>query len=80
LETFKVTRATDECIVHNPKYRSKFNHAVNLLRIKQFKNWTYHKLPKRCCSCNGKTGLTVIDLNVLGGICEEIESNPPSKS
>ncbi|CAF3770503.1 unnamed protein product [Rotaria sordida] len=80
LETFKVTTATDECIVHNPKYRSKFNHAVNLLRIKQFKNWTYHELPKRCCSCNGKTGLNVIDLNVLGGICEEIESNPPIKS
>ncbi|CAF3674028.1 unnamed protein product [Rotaria sordida] len=80
LETFKVTTVTDECIVHNPKYRSKFNHAVNLLRIKQFKNWTYHELPKRCCSCNGKTGLNVIDLNVLGGICEEIESNPPIKS
>ncbi|CAF5022337.1 unnamed protein product, partial [Rotaria sp. Silwood1] len=79
-ETFKATTATDGCIVHNPKYRSKFNHAVNLLRIKQFKNWTYHELPKRCCSCNGKTGLNVIDLNVLEGTCEEIELNPPIKT
>ncbi|UJR38706.1 hypothetical protein I4U23_031372 [Adineta vaga] len=76
LETFKVTTVTDGCIVHNSKYPSKFNYAVNLIRRgKKFKNDIYHQLPKRCCSCDGKTGLNVIDLNVLISKCDEIAAD-----
>ncbi|CAF1180607.1 unnamed protein product [Adineta steineri] len=75
LQTFKVITATDECIVHNSKHRSRFNHAINLIRRgKEFKNYIYHELPKRCCSCGEKTGFHVIDLNVLINICNEIAS------
>ncbi|CAF3721010.1 unnamed protein product [Adineta steineri] len=73
LESFKIITATDGCIVHNSKYQSKFNNAINLIRRgKKYKNSIYHELPKRCCSCNGKKGLNVIDLNVLINICDEI--------
>ncbi|CAM4945726.1 unnamed protein product [Rotaria socialis] len=76
LENFKVTTANDGCIVHNSKYQSKFNCATNLLRrTKEFQQQTYHELPKKCCSCNGKTGMNVIDLNVLSSVCDEIESD-----
>ena len=57
LETFKVTAVTDGCAVHNSKYRSKFNSAVNLIRRgKKISNRILQELPKRCCSCDGKTG------------------------
>ncbi|CAF4795986.1 unnamed protein product [Rotaria socialis] len=76
LENFKVTTANDGCIVHNSKYQSKFNCATNLLRrTKEFQQQTYHELPKKCCSCNGKTGMNIIDLNVLSSVCDEIESD-----
>ncbi|CAF1273845.1 unnamed protein product [Rotaria magnacalcarata] len=80
LENFKVTTANDGCIVHNSKYQSKFNCAVNLLRrTKEFQQQTYHEMPKKCCSCNGKTGMNIIDLNVLSGVCDEIESERVNK-
>ncbi|CAF1428611.1 unnamed protein product, partial [Adineta steineri] len=73
LESFKIITATDGCIVHNSKYQSKFNNAINLIRRgKKYKNSIYHELSKRCCSCNGKKGLNVIDLNVLINICDGI--------
>ncbi|CAF1391606.1 unnamed protein product [Adineta ricciae] len=73
IETFQVITVTDGCIVHNCKYRSKFNHAVNIIqRSNKFNNRVYHELPKRCCSCDGKIGLNVIDLNVLVNKCDEI--------
>jgi hypothetical protein len=57
LETFQATTATDGCIVHNSKYQSKFNNAVNLIRRgKNYAKEVYNELPKRCCSCHGKTG------------------------
>ncbi|UJR06573.1 hypothetical protein I4U23_010857 [Adineta vaga] len=64
---------TNECIVHNSKYRSKFNHAVNLIRRdKNYEGHIYYELSKRCCSCHGKKGLNIIDHNVLINICDEI--------
>ncbi|CAF1479827.1 unnamed protein product [Adineta steineri] len=73
LEPFKIITVTDGCIVHNSKYQSKFKNAISLIRRgKKYKNSIYYELPKRCCSCNGKKGLNVIDLNVLINICDEI--------
>ncbi|CAF1372576.1 unnamed protein product [Adineta steineri] len=81
LESFKIITATDGCIVHNSKYQSKFNNAINLIRRgKKYKNSIYHELPKRCCSCNGKKGLNVIDLNVLINICDEISLDKSSET
>ncbi|CAF0783631.1 unnamed protein product [Adineta steineri] len=68
--------ATNECIVHTSKYRSKFNHAVNLIRRdKNYEGHVYYELSKRYCSCYGKKGLNIIDLNVLINICDEIVLN-----
>ncbi|CAF1108961.1 unnamed protein product [Adineta ricciae] len=54
METFQVTTAAvDGCSVHNSKYRSKFNHAVNIIRRStKFNKHVFHELPKRCCSCD----------------------------
>ncbi|CAF1300638.1 unnamed protein product [Adineta ricciae] len=81
METFQVITATDGCIVHSSKYRSKFNHAVNIIqRSNKFNKRVYHELPKRCCSCDGKIGLNVIDLNVLVSKCDEIVSDKTHQS
>ncbi|CAF4220927.1 unnamed protein product [Adineta steineri] len=81
LETFKIITATDGCIVYNSKYQSKFNNAINFIRRgKKYKNSIYYELPKRCCSCNGKKGLNVVDLNVLINICDEISLDKSSET
>jgi len=49
--------ATNDCIVHSRKNISNFHAAVNqLIRENNFSKRVYQQLPKRCCSCNGKTG------------------------
>ncbi|UJR18165.1 hypothetical protein I4U23_005065 [Adineta vaga] len=74
-EDITIQMATNDCIVHSRKNLSNFHTTIAQLRCEnKFTNNIYQELSNRCCSCNGKTGLNIIDLNVLINICEEIQS------
>ncbi|UJR19013.1 hypothetical protein I4U23_022143 [Adineta vaga] len=65
--------ATNDCIVHSRKNLSNFHTTINRLRGEnKFTNNVYQELPKRCCSCKGKTGFKTINLNILREMCEDI--------
>ncbi|UJR18169.1 hypothetical protein I4U23_005069 [Adineta vaga] len=67
--------ATNECIVHSRKNIFNFHTTINKIRRKNmFSNDIYRELSKQRCSCNGKTGLNIIDVNVLINTCHEILS------
>ncbi|CAF3759093.1 unnamed protein product [Rotaria sp. Silwood1] len=71
-----MTAVEEGCIVHDRKYLSKFHGAINQLRrTNQFNGFTLKRLPKRCCSCQVKTGESSFNVDHLRKLCQEIEAS-----
>ncbi|CAF4170017.1 unnamed protein product [Adineta steineri] len=65
---------------HRPSYLLHRNVMSRSISTIKYESSIYYELPKRCCSCNGKKGLNVIDLNVLINICDEISLDKSSET